>query len=321
MKWPNADEEKVFSLLQNFLKANGNNVTCVVLDESETTIELIYIQSHVQRQCFERFPELIMVDGTYKINNIGMSLYDILVEDGCGDSCVIAYCFVAQETKISIVNFLQIFKKYNPKWEQVKIAITDKDLTEIVSIKKEFPQAINLLCQFHMLKYIRTKISSYSSDHTVKEQLMELTKKAVYAISEQQLSDTFRAIEKLSTDFHQYMVKNWLLCKESWCMYEQKDLFTMFNSTTNRIEAHHRVLKLIFLKSSSSFSCNLERLLIVLDQHAHVVSHKDFIEKMYTTVNTSQLSPNLQPFFQYCTGYAAHKVAEEYKRASQKSIK
>ena len=53
--------------------------------------------------------------GTYKINNVGMSLYDILVEDGCGDYGVIAYCFVPQETKISTVNFLQIFKKYNPK--------------------------------------------------------------------------------------------------------------------------------------------------------------------------------------------------------------
>jgi len=49
----------------------------------------------------------------------------------------------------------------------------------------------------------------------MKEQLMELTKKAVYALTEQQLSDTFKAIEKLSTDFHQYMVNNWLSCKES----------------------------------------------------------------------------------------------------------
>ena len=301
----NSDENKVFSILQKFLEANGNNVACVVLDDNEATIELIYIQSHVQRECFEKFPELVMVDGTYKVNNVGMSLYDIVVEDGFGDSRVIAYCFVAQETKITIVNFLQIFKKYNPKWEQIKVAITDKDLTEIISIKNVFPPAINLLCQFHMLKYIHTKISSYSADQVIKEQLMELTKKAVYAFTEQQLSDAFKAIEKLSTDFHQCMVNNWLSCKESWCMYLQKDVFTMFNSTTNRIEAHHRVLKL-HLKSSSSFSWNLEKLLIIVDQHAHVVSHKEFVEKMYTTVNTSQLSANLQPFFQYCTGYAAH---------------
>ena len=119
-----------------------------------------------------------------------MSLYDILVEDGYGDSRVIAYCFVAHETKITIVSFLQIFKKYNPKWEQIKVAITDKDLTEIISIKNEFPQAINLLCQFHMLKYIRTKISSYSADEVIKEQLMELTKKLLrlYMLS---LSNSF----------------------------------------------------------------------------------------------------------------------------------
>ena len=92
-------------------------------------------------------------------------------------------------------------------------------MTEIVSIEKEFPQAINLLCQFHMLKYIHIKISSYSSNQTTKEQLMELNKKAVYALSEQQLSDAVRDIEKLSVNFHQYMVKNWLSCKESWCMY------------------------------------------------------------------------------------------------------
>ena len=118
-----SDEEKIFSLLSTFLEANENNVASIVLDDNETTIELIYIQSHFQRQCFEKFPELVMLDGTYKINNIGMSLYDILVEDGCGDSRVIAYCFVAQETKISIVNFIQIFKKYNPKWEQCTLHI------------------------------------------------------------------------------------------------------------------------------------------------------------------------------------------------------
>ena len=79
----NSDEDKVFSILQKILEADGGNVACVVLDDSEATIELIYIQSHIQRQCFEKFPELIMMDGTYKINNVGMSLYDILVEDGC----------------------------------------------------------------------------------------------------------------------------------------------------------------------------------------------------------------------------------------------
>ena len=56
----------------------------------------------------------------------------------------------------------------------------------------------------------------------------------MYAYSEKQLNEPLESIEKLSSDFYQYMVKNW---KHSWCLHEQKDLFTMFNSTTNRIEA------------------------------------------------------------------------------------
>ena len=89
-------------------------------------------------------------------------------------------------------------------------------------------------------------------------------------------------------------VNDWLSCKQSWCTYEQKDLFTMFNTTTNRIEAHHRVLKL-YLKSSAS------------------------LERMYTSVNTSDHSSILQPFFKHCTSFAAHKIAKEYKRASSRS--
>jgi len=39
----NSDEEKVFSIFQKILEANGSNVAYVVLDDNETTIELIYI--------------------------------------------------------------------------------------------------------------------------------------------------------------------------------------------------------------------------------------------------------------------------------------
>ena len=43
----NLGEGKFFSILQNFLEANGSNVACVVLDDNEATIKLIYIQTHV----------------------------------------------------------------------------------------------------------------------------------------------------------------------------------------------------------------------------------------------------------------------------------
>lgn len=110
--------------MTDFLEEDEANVVCVVLDDDEKAIELIYIQSSYQRELFQKFPELFMVDGTCKVNNIGMSLYDI-IEDGYGNSRAVAYCLVAQETKVSIVNLIQLFKKYNQNWENVRVVVTD----------------------------------------------------------------------------------------------------------------------------------------------------------------------------------------------------
>ena len=200
------DVHKVVTLLTDFLEEDEANVVCVVLDDDEKAIELIYIQSSYQRQLFQKFPELFMVHGTYKVNNVGMTLYDILIEDGYGNSRAVAYCLVAQETKVSIVNLMQLFKKYNQNWEKVRVVVTDKDFTEIASIKEEFPQAVTLLCQFHMLKFLCTKISSYGKSQQDREKLMQLSKKMVYAWKEQDFTETLKSIETACPEFHE---NNW----------------------------------------------------------------------------------------------------------------
>ena len=127
MKFNNSSEESIIVLLNKFVQMDASNVTCVVLDDDEKNIEILFLQSRKQCDWFNKFPELIILDGTYKINNAGMALYDILVEDGFGSSYVVAYCFVVQEAKVYLVNFLQIFKKYNPRWKYVKVTLTDND--------------------------------------------------------------------------------------------------------------------------------------------------------------------------------------------------
>ena len=318
MKFSSSCEESIVVLLKKFVEMDESNVACIVLDDDEKNIEIIFLQSQKQREWFDKFPELIILDGTYKINNAGMALYDILVEDGFGSSCVVAYCFVAQETKVSLVNFLQIFKKYNPRWKDVKVTLTDKDMTEIVSLNEELPQSTNLLCRFHMLKYFRTKIATYSCPKETKEQLMQLAKRMVYALSVDDMNRVVAEIESISPLFHEYLSKNWLSCKGSWCTFEQKELFTMCNSTTNKIEAHHRVLKL-YLKSSASLYWNLEKLMIIMNDREEKLSHQDFIERMYTSIDTSELAPGVQPYLKHCTSFAAYKVIEEYKKACKKA--
>ena len=53
-------ESKVFSLLDQFVQVDADNVACVVLDDPEKSIELIFVQSNSQREHFMKFPELIL---------------------------------------------------------------------------------------------------------------------------------------------------------------------------------------------------------------------------------------------------------------------
>lgn len=68
--------------------------------------------------------------------------------------------------------------------------IVDKDFTQLASIRKNFPDAIILPCQFHALKFMKILIASATVEK--KNELKKLFKNAVYAHSE----DTFNEVSK-----------------------------------------------------------------------------------------------------------------------------
>ena len=54
---------------------------------------------------------------------------------------------------------LQPFKKYNPTWNEIKVCMTDKDMTERATIKLEIPQAALQICLFHVLRTFGREIT------------------------------------------------------------------------------------------------------------------------------------------------------------------
>ena len=67
-------------------------------------------------------------------------------------------------------------------------------MTEIVSLNEELPQFTNL-CRFHMLKYFCTKSATFSC---TKEQLMQLTRRMVHALSVDDMTPVVAEIESIS---------------------------------------------------------------------------------------------------------------------------
>ncbi|ETM30755.1 hypothetical protein L914_21568 [Phytophthora nicotianae] len=78
-------------------------------------------------------------------------------------------------------------KANNPAWTRLQCVLVDKDFTELSVLEKAFPGVTILLCQFHVLKYLREEIASadYGFSRSQKEQLGGVMSLLFYAKTEQ----------------------------------------------------------------------------------------------------------------------------------------
>ena len=60
---------------------------------------------------YAHFPELILIDAIYKLNNLRMPRYIMMVVDRKGESKVIALWLVVHEDKTTIGHLMDIFIK------------------------------------------------------------------------------------------------------------------------------------------------------------------------------------------------------------------
>ena len=75
----------------------------------------IFYQNREMKCMFDKFPELLFIDATYKLNNLRMPLYVYLVEDGNGESEIIALFMVTSENADSIKKMAM---KHNSNWKK-----------------------------------------------------------------------------------------------------------------------------------------------------------------------------------------------------------
>ena len=63
--------------------------------------------------CFQAYPELLCVDATYKLFNLGLPTYLFLSEDSNGQSEIVAVNLLVSEDAEGITWMLEAFKKFN----------------------------------------------------------------------------------------------------------------------------------------------------------------------------------------------------------------
>jgi len=94
---------------------------------------------------------MVCADATYKLVDMRIPLYVLLIEDGNGQSEIAALGLLVNEQRETLQWFFNKFKECNPACSNTRVFITDKDLKERSVIKSLFPTSRLVICLFHTL--------------------------------------------------------------------------------------------------------------------------------------------------------------------------
>ena len=107
-----------------------------VFTDSDNTLMGIMFQNGIMKTVFSAYPELLLVDATYKLNDLWMPVYLLMSIDGNGQGEIILVFLTQLETEAMLSKMVQAFKLHNPKWKETRVMI--KILMKEVYSEKNF---------------------------------------------------------------------------------------------------------------------------------------------------------------------------------------
>jgi FAR1 DNA-binding domain./MULE transposase domain. len=116
--------------------------------DSEMRISMLFFAHPTSLEQLRRYPEVLLMDCTYKTNRFRMPLLDILGSTGLGTTFYAAFVFLSSETEEDYQEALKmlhmVLEKRGIKYPEV--IVTDRDLGLMNAVKSIFPTTQNLLC-------------------------------------------------------------------------------------------------------------------------------------------------------------------------------
>ena len=92
-------------------KEPGSLTEIVMSDRNE--LHALYYHISTMQKMQRKFPELLLLDATYRLNDFRIPLYVLMVEDGNGERRVVALWLVANEERDTISDIMDLFVRHN----------------------------------------------------------------------------------------------------------------------------------------------------------------------------------------------------------------
>jgi len=225
-----------------------------VLDK-DGNVSVLFMSTKTMREAFREFAcETAQIDTNFDIDSSKCKLCAFCyLHPTTNKSEFCALTFLSDETAKTFEAAFLLFKTVCCVPPAV-IFVDNKDFNEINVLKKVFPSAAILLCNFHVIKYVKNLIATALVKVEVKDEIMTYFKSMMYARSEEAYNKR-RTILLLSVEgvqvrankkyilLSEQFLNNWHTSKEMWVAYYRRELPTYGDNTSNRIKRSFWTLK------------------------------------------------------------------------------
>ena len=198
----------------------------------------------------QAYPELLILDCTYKTNKFGLPLLDIIGVDACQRSFFVAFAFISGESE---ADYLWPLQQLRSLYEQSAIAfpsvvLTDRCLAAINAISATFPSATLLICIWHANKAVLAHCKRAFPDNEMWDEFYQYWHSIINSRTEDEYLGRLAEFQQKYASQHlesvRYVKETWLLPFKEKLVKAWVDQSTHFgNTATSRVEGIHALLK------------------------------------------------------------------------------
>ena len=229
----------------DYLKTKEGAVVEVRIDK-DSNFKSILFQDQYMKDAYGNFPEILLVDATYKLLDLRMPLYVSMTVDGNGLSDIVGLLIAAEESEAVITSAMESFKRHNPAWIKTTVIMSDKDYTERQAFAKCFPDSSLLICLYHTLQTFRREITveKMSITSSERDRALEIMTKIVYSTSKEAYEANVALIKETKwKSVQDYFFNNWQPIKEQWVSCFKDSIFNLGETTNKRLESANAKIK------------------------------------------------------------------------------
>jgi hypothetical protein len=214
--------------------------------------------AHLKSLAYLRaYPELLLLDCTYKTNKYGMPLLDMIGVDAAERSFCIAFAFLSGETE---EDYAWALKRLKSVYEDSGIAfpsviLTDRCLAVINAASALFPSATTLICLWHANKAVLARCQPAFPVAEEWKEFYGFWHMIINSSTEEDYIERLAQFQKKYVPQHLnevgYIKATWLIPFKEKLVKAWVDKVPHFgNTATSRVEGIHALLK-SYLKRST----------------------------------------------------------------------